>query len=170
MEREVQARGKTAVGWEEIRTGQAVSADTWVMSWQGIEAGQAAAEAGHPVIMTPAQHCYFDLAVTDQPLDPGYYWAGTVNLKQAWDFDPLAGLSETAKAKIIGVQACLWTELVETPAHAEYLWFPRLLATAEVAWGVGTERTFAQYEQDSRVVMNLLAHLGIAGRDETAGW
>ncbi|MDX1269557.1 MAG: family 20 glycosylhydrolase, partial [Oceanisphaera sp.] len=63
MEREVQARGKTVVGWEEIRTGQAVSTDTWVMSWQGIEAGQAAAEAGHPVIMTPAHHCYFDLAV-----------------------------------------------------------------------------------------------------------
>lgn len=170
MEREVQARGKTVVGWEEIRTGQAVSTDTWVMSWQGIKAGQAAAEAGHPVIMTPAHHCYFDLAVTDQPLDPGYYWAGTVNLKQAWAFDPLAGLSEAAKTKIMGVQACLWTEVVETPSHAGYMWFPRLLATAEVAWGVGPERTFARFEQDTRAVMNLLAQLGIAGRDEAAGW
>lgn len=170
MEREVQARGKTVVGWEEIRNGQAVSNDTWVMSWQGIEAGQAAAEAGHPVIMTPAHHCYFDLAVTDQPLDPGYYWAGTVNLKQAWEFNPLANLSEAGKAKLMGVQACLWTEIVETPLHAEYMWFPRLLATAEVAWGAGTERTFAQFEQDARVLMNLLAHLGIAGRDEAASW
>lgn len=170
MEREVQARGKTVVGWEEIRTGQAVSTETWVMSWQGIEAGQAAAEAGHPVIMTPAHHCYFDLAVTDQPLDPGYYWAGTVNLKKAWAFDPLAGLSDAAKAKIKGVQACLWTEIVETPLHAEYMWFPRLLATAEVAWGARAERTFAQFERDARVTMNLLAHLGIAARDETASW
>ncbi|WP_051207777.1 beta-N-acetylhexosaminidase [Saccharospirillum impatiens] len=170
MESEVQRRGKTAVGWEEMRTGEAISTDTWIMSWQGIEAGQAAAEAGHPVVMTPASHCYFDLAVTDQADDPGYYWAGTVSLQQAWHYDPTAGLSEPAKARVKGVQACLWTELVETPEHAEYMWFPRLLATAEVAWGATPGRQFSDFESDARVIMNLLAHLGITGRDEQAGW
>lgn len=170
LERHVQARGKTAMGWEEIRTGNAVSTNTWVLSWQGVSAGQAAAEAGHPVVMTPAQHCYFDLAVSDRPEDPGYYWAGTVDLATAWHYNPTEGLSAEAAGNIQGVQACLWSEVVTTPSEAEFMWFPRLLGTAEVAWGANRDGDFAAFEQRARHWMNVLAHLGVAGRDAALGW
>ncbi|PTY38042.1 hypothetical protein BGP77_16435 [Saccharospirillum sp. MSK14-1] len=170
LEQAVQAHGKTAMGWEEIRTGNAVSPATWILSWQGVEAGQAAAEAGHPVVMTPAQHCYLDLAVTDRPEDPGYYWAGTVNLAAAWHYNPTQGLSDDAAGYIQGVQACLWTEVVTTPAEAEFMWFPRLLGLAEVAWGSNQSGEYADFEARATHWMNLLAHLGVTGRDASLGW
>ncbi|EAR07231.1 hypothetical N-acetyl-beta-hexosaminidase [Reinekea sp. MED297] len=86
------AEGKTLAGWEEIAEGQPAP-ETWVYSWQGVKAGQAAAEKGHPVVMTPAQHCYLDLAVTDAIDDPGYWWAGTVDMRQVYEYQPTAGLS-----------------------------------------------------------------------------
>ncbi len=170
LEKTVQAHGKIAAGWEEIRTGNRVSPATWVFSWQGVEAGQAAAEAGHPVVMTPAQNCYFDLAVTKAADDPGYYWAGTVNLSQVWHYDPLAGLSDQAGKRIQGVQACLWTEIVTQPDEAEFMWFPRLLALAEVAWGSNQTGSYVDFERRAEHWMSLLAHLGIQGRAKSMGW
>ncbi len=161
---------QTAVGWEEIRSQPGVSSDTWILSWQGVEAGQAAAEAGHPVVMTPAQHCYLDLAVSMDADDPGYYWAGTVDLRQAWTYDPTEGMSQAAAARVQGVQACLWTEIVTRPDEAEFMWFPRLLAVAEVAWGHAPGDSYERFESRARHWMSLLAHLGIAGRDERQGW
>ena len=170
LERQVQNNGKTAMGWEEIRTGEAVSPATWILSWQGVEAGQAAAEAGHPVVMTPAQHCYYDLAVSDRPEDPGYYWAGTVDLASAWHYNPTEGLSSQAAGRIQGVQACLWTEVVTTPEEAEFMWFPRLLGLAEVAWGSNQDGDFEGFVGRAEHWMTLLAHLGVAGRDRSLGW
>ncbi|MFG1495208.1 family 20 glycosylhydrolase [Saccharospirillum sp. HFRX-1] len=170
LEQAVQAHGKTAMGWEEIRTGHAVSANTWILSWQGVEAGQAAAEAGHPVVMTPAQHCYFDLAVSDRPEDPGYYWAGTVDLSAVWHYNPSAGLSDAATGNIQGVQACLWSEVITSPEQAEFMWFPRLLGLAEVAWGSNQNGEFADFEARAEHWMALLAQLGVQGRDTSLGW
>ena len=170
LEKAVQAHGKTPAGWEEIRAGERVSPATWVFSWQGVEAGQAAAESGHPVVMTPAQHCYFDLAVTEDFEDPGYYWAGTVSLNDVWHYNPLDGLSDDARGRIQGVQACLWTEIVSTPAEAEFMWFPRLLGLAEVAWGSNQSGGYVDFEHRAGQWMSLLAHLGITGRARSMGW
>ncbi len=35
---------------------------------------------------------------------------------------------------MIGAQANLWTEYVPTPAHAEYMIYPRIAAIAEIGW------------------------------------
>lgn len=170
LEQYLQQRGKVTMGWEEIRTGEAVSPATWVLSWQGTQAGKAAAEAGHPVVMTPAQHCYLDLAISTEENDPGYYWAGTVNLKQAWEYQPIEGIAGAAREHIKGIQACLWTELVSTREEAEFMFFPRLLALAEVGWGANQYQTFDAFTDASRHWMSLLARLGVRGRDETQGW
>jgi len=170
LEKAVQAHGKTPAGWEEIRTGERVSPATWVFSWQGVDAGQAAAEAGHPVVMTPAHHCYFDLAVTEAADDPGYYWAGTVDLPDVWHYNPRDGLSEEAQGRIQGVQACLWTEIVTTPSEAEFMWFPRLLGLAEVAWGSNRSGGYVEFEHRAEQWMSILAHLGIQGRARSMGW
>lgn len=170
LEQVVKTHGKTAAGWEEIRTGDRISSDTWVFSWQGVEAGQAAAEAGHLVVMTPAHHAYLDLAVTDAADDPGYYWAGTVNLDDVWQYNPLEGLSQEAQSRVQGVQACLWTEIVTTPSEAEFMWFPRLLGLSEVAWGSNQQGVFREFEDRTAHWMSVLAHLGVQGRARSMGW
>ena len=51
------------------------------------------------------------------------------------DLDPVPrGLSEGARENIIGAQAQLWTEYIPDTGKAEYMYFPRLCAFAEVVW------------------------------------
>jgi hexosaminidase len=170
MEATLNTKQKTLAGWEEVRDGGGATTDAWIFSWQGIEAGVAAAEAGHPVVMTPAQHCYLDLAVTEHFADPGYWWAGTVNLQQVYQYDPTLGLSDTASKNIRGVQYCLWSELVQSPADAEFMWFPRLFAGAQVVWGNNTNEDYGVFFDSVKGWANVLSHLGVAVRSEKIGW
>lgn len=60
MQDMLKERGKKLIGWDEIHEG-GLAPDAVVMSWRGMEGGIKAAQAGHQVIMTPANHCYIDL-------------------------------------------------------------------------------------------------------------
>lgn len=162
-------RGKTLAGWEEIVDGQPRER-AWIYSWQGTEAGQAAADMGHSVIMTPAQHCYLDLAVTEEVDDPGYWWAGTVDMRRVYDYQPRAGMSEQAAAQVKGVQYCLWTELIDSTAKVEFMWFPRLLAGAEVVWGSNTNETYEAFERRAEQGVQLLLRLGLRVRCKKMSW
>jgi hexosaminidase len=170
MEATLNARQKTLAGWEEVRDGEGASTNAWIFSWQGVDAGIAAAEAGHPVVMTPAQHCYLDLAVTEQFDDPGYWWAGTVNLLQVYQYDPKLEMSVKASENIKGVQYCLWSELVQSTEEAEFMWFPRLLAGAQVVWGDNTNDNYGIFFDSVKGWVNVLTHLGLAVRSEKMGW
>lgn len=46
---------------------------------------------------------------------------------------------------MLGTQAQLWTELIATPKHAEYMAFPRLAAFAEVAWTRAERKDLANF-------------------------
>ena len=162
IERRLQANGKTMAGWEEVADGGGTSTATWVYSWQGTDAGVRAAQAGHNVVMTPAQYCYFDLAVTNAFESPGYWWAGTVDVRKAYQYKPRQHFSEQEARLIQGVQYCLWSELIESPTQAEFMWFPRLLAGAEVVWESNTNDGFDDFMKRLQVHSVLLSKLGIA--------
>lgn len=170
MEDTVRQQGKALAGWQEIAQEGGVSKAVWVYSWQGVEAGQRAAEQGHPVVMLPAQYCYLDLAVTEADDDPGYNWAGVVNLKTVYQYQPLRGLSRDAAVNIQGVQYCLWTELLDTADKVEFMWFPRILAGAEVAWGSNTRHSFADFEVSADHWVQLLHRLGVGARSREMTW
>ena len=53
------ARGRRLIGWDEILDG-GLAPNATVMSWRGFAGGIAAARQGHPVVMTPTSHTYFD--------------------------------------------------------------------------------------------------------------
>jgi len=170
FEQYLKGQNKSMAGWEEVTEGGGTSTDTWVYSWQGIEAGQLAAAAGHNVIMTPAQYCYLDLSVTEGVEDPGYYWAGTLNMEKVYQYNPIDGIAEKDRPKIKGAQYCLWTELIETAEQAEYMLFPRLLAGAEVVWGSNTNESFEHFEARAEQWMGMLFRMGIATRAKRNSW
>ncbi|HLI45009.1 MAG TPA: beta-N-acetylhexosaminidase [Acidimicrobiales bacterium] len=143
--------GRTLVGWDEILDAGAPE-DAVVMSWRGEEGGIAAAAAGHDVVMAPQQWLYFDWAYEDSPAEPVAILAAT-SLERVYSYDPVASIPAEHRHHVLGLQAQLWTEYVSTPEHAEYLYFPRLCASAEVAWSP-PERDFAEFEA------RLAAHLG----------
>lgn len=128
-------QGKQLVGWEEAIEGDKLEKDATLCSWRGVEAGIKAANKGYYAIMCPAQYTYFDLAWSNDINEFGVLWAGHLNLKTCYDYEPISGeLTELGASRIRGVQSQLWCEGVENPDQVDYLLFPRLLAQAETAW------------------------------------
>ena len=120
------------LGWEEILHGDKVSRDATIFAWTSFQAGLDAATAGYPVVMAPAQSLYLDLAWSPDIHEPGLYWAGTLNLEQVYRCDP-APADFHANDNILGVLSPLWSELITSRDRLDYMLFPRMLATAEVA-------------------------------------
>jgi len=50
----------------------------------------------------------------------------------------------------VGVEACLWTEMVRTAERADYMLYPRLLAVAERAWHAADWETTVDQDDSDR--------------------
>lgn len=135
IEQYVNSKGRRIIGWDEILEG-GLAPDATVMSWRGEKGGIAAAQQGHDVIMTANSYgLYFDHKqgpdVHREPLNIG----GLSTLQKVYSANPTPqSLSAAEQKHIIGVQANLWTEYIETPQKVEFTLFPRLFALAEIAW------------------------------------
>jgi hexosaminidase len=58
-----------------------------------------------------------------------------VSLEDIYNFDPIPeGLSEQERRRIVGLQANVWTNAMDSEERVENLAFPRAAALAEVAW------------------------------------
>jgi hexosaminidase len=125
-------RGRRLVVWDElVATGLPEGA--LVQSWRGIEGGLVAGRAGHDVVMCPEQEVYLDHRQSDrddEPIPVGY----ARSVEDVHRFDPVAGLPADVRDRVIGTQAQVWTEHLDSPRRVDYAAFPRLAAFAEVAW------------------------------------
>jgi hexosaminidase len=74
------------------------------------------------------------MAVDDEWLTPGASWAGSTSLERVCEFDPEDGWSDEERVRLLGLQACLWTEHVADERTLHEFLFPRLDAVAERAW------------------------------------
>ena len=55
---------------------------------------------------------------------------------------------------LLGVQANLWTELIPTPEHAEYMLYPRLFALAETAWTPAANKEYKGFRKRARRLLD----------------
>lgn len=119
------ASGRQAIGWEEMLAAS-VSPQSIGMVWHEKTNAIPLVNSGHNLVLTPFRYTYFDFYQSDPRLEPHITYA-PLYLDSVYAFDPRpAGISNEAAAHILGGQACLWTENVETPARAEYMTLPRL--------------------------------------------
>ncbi|MFD4373817.1 beta-N-acetylhexosaminidase [Streptomyces sp. NPDC058486] len=125
--------GRRPVAWAEAGTTLPLSCA--VMSWRTPEHAWAAARRGHEVIHADHRSTYFDYARDVGPDEPPAQPGHATDLRTVYGADLLPPHDEPALgAKSLGVQGQVWTEFVPTPAHIEYLTYPRLCALAERAW------------------------------------
>lgn len=120
--------------------------------------GYRLANAGYPVVLCDVSNFYFDLAYSKDPKEPGLYWAGFVNTRDAWLFAPFdmykttlqtsmgrsidpekeyadkVRLKPEARKNILGLEAQLWSETIKGREMIEYYMLPKLLGFAESAW------------------------------------
>ncbi|WP_329117965.1 beta-N-acetylhexosaminidase [Streptomyces sp. NBC_01465] len=156
-------RGRRLIGWDEILEGGLAPGAT-VSSWRGYEGGIAAAEAGHDVVMCPHTQVYLDYRQADgdeEPMPIAY----VRTLEDVYRFEPVPPqLSPEAAAHVIGVQANVWTEVMENQARVDYQTFPRLAAFAEVAWSdlpASAERDYADFDRRMGAHYGRLDALGV---------
>jgi hexosaminidase len=147
IEKYLNSQGRSIIGWDEILEG-GVAPNATVMSWRGESGGIAAAQLGHDVIMTPSTGgLYFDHAQSKSPSEP-LNIGGNAPLSKTYAYDPLpATLTPAQQKHILGVQANLWTEYITTPAKAEYMLLPRMLALSEVAWTAKENKNYDDFTQ-----------------------
>jgi hexosaminidase len=135
----LRAHGRKLVGWDETLEG-GLAPEATVMSWRGVEGGIEAARQGHDVIMTPTNRTYFDYYQGDPAAEP-LAIGGFLPLDSVYVFEPVpAELTSAQATHVLGAQGNLWTEYIPTPARAEYMLLPRMLALAEVLWSAKEAR------------------------------
>ena len=134
IEKFLNRHGRELLGWDEILEGE-LAPNATVMSWRGTEGGLAAARMGHRVVMSPGGYCYLD-GYQDAPESQPKAFGGFLPLEKVFGYDPIPQeMKGTEQEKyIIGIQGNLWTEMIETPEHVEYMLYPRMLAIAERGW------------------------------------
>ncbi|MGN6490827.1 MAG: family 20 glycosylhydrolase [Agriterribacter sp.] len=120
--------------------------------------GYQLANAGYNIVLCNVSNFYFDLAYNNDPKEPGLYWAGFIDTKNAYVFAPynmfnttfrgsmgdemhfdqagatLQALRPEARKNIIGLEAQLWGETIKGRDMVEYYMLPKLLGFAESAW------------------------------------
>ncbi len=156
IEKFINTRGKTLVGWSEIRQG-GLARNAVVMDWIG--GAVESAREGHDVVMSPTSHCYFDYsqARSGEPQSIG----GFIPLAKVYGFEPIpAPLEALHHAHILGAQGNVWTEYIPNIGHLEYMSFPRSTALAEVTWTPQEKKDYAGFLVR---LPNLLAHLDSMG-------
>ncbi|MEV0585630.1 beta-N-acetylhexosaminidase [Nonomuraea sp. NPDC050310] len=131
-------RGRVPLGWDELLEG-GVPPGTAVAAWRGEPVTRLAVRAGHDVVVSPFTATYLDFRQSDSPDEPVPIGSVT-SLRSVHDFDPVPdGLDDEERARVLGAQAALWTEHIDSPRLLDYMAFPRLAAFAEAVWTGGRD-------------------------------
>jgi hexosaminidase len=140
LEKMLNEKGKKLIGWDEILEG-GLAPNAAVMSWRGMDGGIAAARAKHHVVMSPVDYAYLDFYQGDPAIEPPTY--AMLRLNKVYEFEPVPeGVDSTY---ILGGQGNMWTESIPTFRHAEYMFWPRSFALAEVLWSPKSSRDWNSF-------------------------
>ena len=154
---------RRVVAWDDVLDG-VTPPDALVMAWQDEARGVAAVAAGHDVVMVPQRWLYFDRPESDDSDEPAGF-PGVTTLEDVYLHDPVpTAIPAADRHRVLGAQCQLWTEHVMTPSEAEYRYFPRLCAFAEIAWSIESpERPKSYVEFEGRIARHLqrLSVMGI---------
>ncbi len=135
----VKKHGKKMMGWDEVLH-PGLPRDIMVESWRDHESLAAAAKRGYRAL-----------------LSYGYYLDHLKHAGNYYAVDPLGGpaqsLSEAEAARIVGGEACMWTEFISPETIDSRIW-PKTAAIAERLWSPAevkdVDSMYERLEQISR--------------------
>lgn len=147
--RYIASRGRRMIGWDEILEG-GLAPGAAVMSWRGVAGGIAAARMGHPVVMSPTTHCYFD------------YSYDSIWTQRVYSYEPVPPeLTQAQSRLVLGAQANIWTHIARTEPEVDRQVFPRLLALAEVTWSPASRKDWPDFRRRLATQKARLTALGV---------
>jgi hexosaminidase len=142
LEKIVLSKNRKMLAWEPGYD-DAMPSGATLMRWYRLKPGMHIPVIKQPVVMCPADFTYFCFMQGDPAIEPYLY--ATVTLKKAYQFDPSP--PEIDPKYVLGGQADLWTEQIYNMRHAEYMLWPRAMATAEAVWSPKEKRNWDDFSQ-----------------------
>jgi hexosaminidase len=143
---------KQLMGWEEIMT-KDMSKEAIIHSWKGVNEGVPAGKS----LIDAVKGGYKTV------LSNGYYVDLVYGVEDHYTVDPMPKdvvLSEEEKARILGGEATMWTELV-TPATIDSRLWPRTAAIAERLWSAANITDINSMRKRLKTVSFRLEELGL---------
>ena len=142
----VASHHKIMEGWDEVLQPETPK-DVVIQSWRGLASlAQAARQGNRGMLSTPY---YLNL---DHPTS-FYYLADPLG-------DQAASLNAEQKARILGGEACMWSEYVDPETINSQIW-PYLAAIAERFWSPENVRDVDSMYQRLAIVSSKLAYYGL---------
>lgn len=142
--------GKRAVCWNDVLESKDVDTGNIIQYWTAQHEAPVPAfiERGGKVIFSNMSALYFD------------YPHGINSLNKVYHYQPVVmGKSYADSPNMLGYEAALWSEQVETPEHLEELLFPRLYAVSEIAWNEAGD--YADFEHRAEKKIEIAAKQGV---------
>ncbi|MCX5201105.1 beta-N-acetylhexosaminidase [Streptomyces sp. NBC_00237] len=143
--------GKKVMGWHQLVGADQVK-DKVVQYWGYDKTSEAerrtvveAAKGGTKLVLSPADRSYLDMKYNKStPL--GLNWAGYVEVRRSYDWDPGSYLAGAPESSVLGVEAPLWTETLATSDQLEFMAYPRLPGIAELGWSPKSTHDWETYK------------------------
>ncbi|MDF2806272.1 MAG: hypothetical protein K0S43_1218 [Cellulosimicrobium sp.] len=148
-ERLILEAGKKPVAWQEaakapLRPGTIVQ--YWDTHPMDLTYLVDAAKAGARIILSPANRVYLDMKYTAD-FGLGQEWAGLVEVRDSYDWEPEEVVPGLPVDTIEGVEAAVWTERIPTRDALFTMLLPRLSAVAEVGWSAPERKDWDDYRR-----------------------
>ncbi|WP_209402481.1 beta-N-acetylhexosaminidase [Pseudozobellia sp. WGM2] len=151
--------GLNPIAWDEA-SDFGINKGTTLQWWRGEypEVLYSAAKEGYDIILSPVDFLYLDYPSNLE--EAGANWEGLHNgpnsMEAIYKWNPIPEtFSDIMAARILGVEAGIWTEFIDNQKRLEYMTYPRLFAVAEKGWTAKNnidwesfqERLLKQYEK-----------------------
>lgn len=164
IQKTVEGLGKRMIVWDEGFTGNPADTAQIIMVWRNPDTATEAIRLGHEVIMCPSNWCYLD-SYQDRPMGQPEAMGGYRPLSYIYEMplDSALSAETTASGKLLGIQACIFTEYVPTPEVLEYQLWPRALAVAER--GLARVRPYEEFHKWAVLVADSMRQAGINAFD-----
>jgi hexosaminidase len=143
----VRGHGKRVIGWQEVAAAKLLPdtiAQYWGSPWVPPDAVQEAARRGTKLVLSPMSRTYLDVKY-DEQTKLGWHGMGYIEVRDAYDWEPTRLLDGVGEDQVLGVEAQLWTETVDSLDGLESMAFPRLPGIAEVVWSPPTTRDWDRF-------------------------
>jgi hexosaminidase len=144
----IKSLNKTTIGWDEIVDLKLNPEDAIVMWWRHDRPYQldSAFSKNYRVVLCPRIPLYFDF-VQYETHKWGRRWSGAyAALENVYNFpvDSLFRLPEFNNL-VLGIQANLWSEVIQNDKRLDFMTYPRLSAMSEAAWTKGDVKDYDNF-------------------------
>jgi hexosaminidase len=146
----LEKNGKRMIMWNDIldnNINKSIIGQYWIEDFNQV---LEQVKNGRKMIMSEMESVYFNHGYNRTPLSKSY------------DYEPIPDTLDAKYHKnILGIEACLWTELIIEFNDLEQKIFPRLITIAETVWSSRENKNFASFQSRLAKFVKRMDYLNI---------